>query len=415
MRPRLNAPMLISLAISLVLALMLVGPALAQPPDDDRGSRLRVLTGLPVHHGPVTVTLTDPDSDGHQLGDLRTASVATTMLDGTPLGRLDATLTTTAVDVPSEGDEVRISTLVFTFGEDGQDQVVVSGSAVYPAQGSTIATGSSTTRPIVGGSGRFRGITGDAISQHLVDESWVHWLSIEPSRAMPGHGLGRSAPGFGNGRGFAAPSRGFVPDLDRADAFGPAMRERAREGIRELRAAVRAGQLERRAALQAESADPDVVPVAGTSGESGSGGEEVGITRTDLGIAEPGSAPGQELGLWQYVIPARSELAPHTHAGWQIAHIVRGELEYTVLAGEGTIIRGDGDSETIGPGTYVLETGDAVIENPDLQHFGHNRTDAEVIILAATLYEQGAPLSIPLEPSPEEPAPEEAPAATPAG
>jgi quercetin dioxygenase-like cupin family protein len=122
---------------------------------------------------------------------------------------------------------------------------------------------------------------------------------------------------------------------------------------------------------------------------------EVGITRTDLGITEPGSAPGQELGLWRYLIPAGSELARHTHPGWQIASIQSGELEYTVVSGEGMLLHADGTSEPIGPGTYTLMTGDGVVENPDEVHFGANRTDADVIILAATLYPVGAPLSIP--------------------
>ena len=134
---------------------------------------------LEVLHGPVAIVLTDEASDGHQVGDLRAASIATTDADGNPLGRLDATLTTTAVDVPAPGDEVRISTLVFSFGDDGTDQVVVGGSAVYPAQGPTLEVGAVTTRPIQGGSGRFSGVTGSAVSEHLADGSWRHTLNLQ--------------------------------------------------------------------------------------------------------------------------------------------------------------------------------------------------------------------------------------------
>jgi hypothetical protein len=118
-----------------------------------------------------------------------------------------------------------------------------------------------------------------------------------------------------------------------------------------------------------------------------------GVVRTDLGVAEPGSAPGEELGLWHYLIPAGTELAPHTHPGWQLARVTAGELEYTVLEGEGILLRTDGSEEPMGPGTYVLATGDGVIENPDLIHLGANRTDQPVTLISATLFEAGQPIS----------------------
>ena len=60
----------------------------------------------------------------------------------------------------------------------------------------------------------------------------------------------------------------------------------------------------------------------------------------------------------------------------------------------------------IGPGTYVLHAGDSVIETPDMEHFGANRGPGVVELIAATLYPEGAPLSIPLETAaPGSPAP----------
>ena len=75
--------------------------------------------------------------------------------------------------------------------------------------------------------------------------------------------------------------------------------------------------------------------------------------RTDLGLAEPASAEGRQLGLWHYLIPAGEELAPHTHPGWQLARITDGELEHTVLAGEGVLLRADGSRE---PMTLISAT-----------------------------------------------------------
>ena len=57
------------------------------------------------------------------------------------LGRIDGSLLTTGIDQPNPGDEVRMSTLIFTLGE-AADQVVVTGSGLYPAAGSTIAADS---------------------------------------------------------------------------------------------------------------------------------------------------------------------------------------------------------------------------------------------------------------------------------
>ena len=45
------------------------------------------------------------------------------------------------------------------------------------------------------------------------------------------------------------------------------------------------------------------------------------------------------------------------------------------------MLRADGSVEAMGPGTYVLATGDGVIENPELVHFGANRTDEVVTLI----------------------------------
>ncbi len=121
--------------------------------------------------------------------------------------------------------------------------------------------------------------------------------------------------------------------------------------------------------------------------------DQTGVVRTDLGIAEPATAPGEELGLWHYRIPAGQTLAPHTHPGWQLARVTAGELEYSVISGEGQLLRADGSIEPMGPGTYLLATGDGVIENPDLVHFGANRGDEVVTIISATLFTAGAPVA----------------------
>jgi hypothetical protein len=380
-RNRLS-PTLIGLFTVLVLALGLVAPAIAADPDEHGRWTPGTPAALSVYHGPVEVTLSDADSDGHRLGDLRVTSVPTTDADGETVGRLDATLTTVAIDTPADGDELRTSVLVFTFDVADESQVVVQGSAHYPGQGATIATGDTTVRPIVGGSGRFAGVSGEAVTEHFEDGSWVHRLTFQRPRA------------------------------DRADrAFGRALRSHIREGVREWRdehqeasEERKEAQAERKAAQAERKADRDADAAAIDERYTDAAADETGVVRTDLGIAGPASAPGEELGLWHYMIPAMTDLAPHTHPGWQLARITAGELEYSVVSGLGELLRADGSSEPMGPGTYILATGDGVIENPELVHFGANRTDDIVTIIAATLFPAGEPIATLVE----EPAADEA-------
>lgn len=371
MRTRLT-PTLISVLAVVLLALGLVAPAIAA--DEDKGLERRASESFEVYHGPVTITLADPASDGHQLGDLRVTSVETTDSDGSVIGRLDASLTTTAIDTPTTGDEIRIGSLVFNFGDLDPSQLVVDGSAIYPADGPTIATGDSTVRPVTGGSGRFTGATGEAVSTHLEDGTWVHRFDL--GRSGAGRALDRSARM--ELRDERRADRAADRDERRADrAAARDERKADREAARDERSAARD---ERRAQRQADA-------------DAGAAGDESGVVQTGLGSATPGTAPGQQLGLWHYTISAGERLAPHTHPGWQLAHVTEGELEYSVISGEGRLIRADGTVEPMGPGTYVLASGDGVIENPDLVHFGANRTDDVVTLVSATLYPTGEPLA----------------------
>ncbi len=146
MSTRLSLPSLAILVTALALVLGAVAPAVARH-DEERSERPRAASRgtLAIYHGPIMVTLVDEGSDGHQLGDLRVTSAVITNHDGEPTGRLDATLVTTAVNVPGPGDEIRMSELVFSFGEAGSTQVVIGGSAIYPGQGSTLEVGSTTS------------------------------------------------------------------------------------------------------------------------------------------------------------------------------------------------------------------------------------------------------------------------------
>ncbi len=122
-----------------------------------------------------------------------------------------------------------------------------------------------------------------------------------------------------------------------------------------------------------------------------------GIIRTLLGDVLPTTADGQTLSLWHYTIPAGAQLVPHRHPGFQVARIVSGDLTYTVIDGDVTILRADGSTETDTSGKVLnLQAGDTVIENPDLAHFGANDGTVPVEIYAASLFQTGAAPAIPL-------------------
>ena len=176
---RRHALMRIALTLSAVLLLQ---PAVSEAQAVAAKLVTRVFT---VTHAPVATLLITAGSPGHTLGDLRVLP-ATPILDttGAEVGRLDAQLLTTSIDYPTAGDEVRMTTLNFVFGEGTQDlsgsadQLVVSGSGYYPGTSSTIATGTTLIRPITGGSGKFSGAGGWAESEHLLDGSWRHTFHL---------------------------------------------------------------------------------------------------------------------------------------------------------------------------------------------------------------------------------------------
>lgn len=155
-----------------------------QPAKPD-GSEDLLRVRLTVTHVSVKTLLVTPGSPGHQLGDLRVLpATAIQNLTGATVGRMDAVLTTTSVDYPGVGDEVRIGHLHFIFGTGdlhlagSANQVLVAGSGFYPGTSSTIAVGSTLVRPIIGGSGQYSGAIGSATSEHMADGSWRHTLDF---------------------------------------------------------------------------------------------------------------------------------------------------------------------------------------------------------------------------------------------
>lgn len=123
------------------------------------------------------------------------------------------------------------------------------------------------------------------------------------------------------------------------------------------------------------------------------------VIRTVLSRGLPASAPGQALELVRYTIAPDSHLPAHTHPGMQVSYIESGTLTYTVVAGEATYTRTTADGTVAETGTLVggqtaeLGFGTSLIEPEGMVHFGENLGDEPVVILVASLFQEGAPPS----------------------
>lgn len=118
---------------------------------------------------------------GSGIGTVRTF-FAPIAVDGTAQDGqyFTGTLTTLATGLPGD-QEVRASNLIFVIGDEA-NQLVIGGISLYPAAGATIATGTRTTRPIIGGSGDYAGAAGEVITTNLGADGWTHvFLIRQPS------------------------------------------------------------------------------------------------------------------------------------------------------------------------------------------------------------------------------------------
>ena len=89
---------------------------------------------------------------------------------------LTGTLTTLAENV-TDGQELRASNLTFVFGDEA-DQLVVGGISLYPPAGATLAPGTKTVRPVLGGSGKYDGARGHVVSRNYGAQGWTHIFRI---------------------------------------------------------------------------------------------------------------------------------------------------------------------------------------------------------------------------------------------
>jgi hypothetical protein len=131
-------------------------------------------TKIVVTHGVIAPSA----SIGSGLGTVRTFYIPTTV-DGVDADGqyLTGTITTVAEGINVD-QEIRSSNLVFVFGDE-KNQIVIGGVALYSPAGATLVPGVQTTRPIIGGSGMYKGATGEAISANFGDQGWTHEFYVK--------------------------------------------------------------------------------------------------------------------------------------------------------------------------------------------------------------------------------------------
>jgi hypothetical protein len=132
-----------------------------------------------VTHGPVKLVYTDLGPKGPSVGDMYSANVLATG-PGPSLARVVGTLTTVAEDTPVKGKEIRTTKLVFVFA-DPNDQIEIGGASTYSKTAPTRPKASTTIRPIVGGSGKYAGASGWAVSVHYKNGNWSHTFHLTNS------------------------------------------------------------------------------------------------------------------------------------------------------------------------------------------------------------------------------------------
>ena len=127
--------------------------------------------------------------------------------------------------------------------------------------------------------------------------------------------------------------------------------------------------------------------------------------RVELALLKnPTGAKGRTLGLSKVTIPPHTALPLHVHAGNQIASIQSGTLTYTVRTGQVEIYRGAATTKAkpvrvVKAGqTATVHAGEWVVEQPGERHIGANEGDEPLVILLASLFRNGAPAAVNVDP-----------------
>ncbi len=185
-RPFRRIPFSLLASLLAVLFAVMVSGANAHADDrsGDRDRRANDLPDIVVYHPPTPdPTYLDEGLPGDSVGDVRIFHFDGETEDGSPVV-MEWIMTTTGLNTAQPGAESRVTLGVFSFTGFDQDQILLQGVGLYPSVADTFLPSSELVRAIVGGTGRFKGATGEVISIHLEDGSWMHAFDFGSRRAV---------------------------------------------------------------------------------------------------------------------------------------------------------------------------------------------------------------------------------------
>ncbi len=120
-----------------------------------------------------------------------------------------------------------------------------------------------------------------------------------------------------------------------------------------------------------------------------------GVTTQLLGRVPSAVAPGQAVALLQITFAPGGSMAPHTHPGDTLIHLVSGALRYTVIAGEARLVRASNGVPSAATPTAVeampvgaeiiLNPGDTVYYDGSVLQSERNVGDEDAVVLASNL------------------------------
>lgn len=135
-------------------------------------------TTLTVTHPDIPApTLLDHGQSGESVGDVRIWRFPATTAKGEAVD-CDWIMTTTGI-VDSKEIQYRMTSATFSFGKGTADQIVIQGIAEYDSSKAALRNSASTSRAIIGGTGRFANAMGWMETKHLSDGTWRHVLRLK--------------------------------------------------------------------------------------------------------------------------------------------------------------------------------------------------------------------------------------------
>lgn len=162
-----------SVVLSAVVTIGLLHSPLAPASQAPLTQRMVLEQGAPV------LKHFDIGGPGLSEGDLHVFNAPITGPDGLS-GTLYGQMVT--VDLP-DGDDLhadRLVNLTFDFGDD--NTIVIAGQSKYPKDAQEMQAGDSQPRPIIGGTGRYTGATGELVSLRNENGTYTHTIAY---RAWP--------------------------------------------------------------------------------------------------------------------------------------------------------------------------------------------------------------------------------------